>query len=72
MIRIKCVNPHCTAPEGKFLWDENAHLKGNFKPAKPDDPEAISFVSECPFCEIDNKVWLSLVTNEDEVVGKIE
>lgn len=65
MIRIKCINPKCTAPEGKFPWDDGAHAKGG--PAKPGEPGAISFLADCPYCGIENKVWLRKVKLEDKV-----
>ncbi len=70
MIRIKCVNPRCTAPERKFLWDERAHVETGGGPAEPSDPGAVAFVAECPYCGTENKIWLSQ-GKKDDLVKKI-
>ena len=67
MIRIKCVNPNCTAPDGKFFWDERAHVEGGGGLAKPGENGAVSFVAECPYCGTENKIWLKKVKEEDIV-----
>jgi hypothetical protein len=66
MIRIKCINPKCTAPQGKFPWDDRAHADGD--PAQPGEPGAVAFILECPYCGIENKVWLKKVKKNDDVV----
>ena len=70
MIRIKCVNPNCTAPEGKFLWDERAHVEGSEGVAEPGDPDAVAFIVECPHCGHENKIYLKL-PNKEELVKRV-
>ena len=65
MIRVKCINPKCTAPQGKFNWDDRAQAEGG--PAKPGEIGAISFLVDCPFCGIENKVWLFKAKPKDAV-----
>lgn len=65
MIRIKCTNPNCTAPERRFAWDDLAHAEGG--PAQPGDMGAISFLVDCPYCGTENKVWLFKVKQGDSV-----
>lgn len=65
MIIIECINPKCTAPEGKFNCDDRAHADGG--PAEPGVPGAISFLAECPYCGTENKVWLYKVRKDDSV-----
>ncbi len=67
MIRIKCANPHCTAPDGVFSWDERAHVEGGGGLAEPGEEGAVSFVAECPYCGYENKIWLSRVKKNDVV-----
>lgn len=67
MIRIKCVNPRCTSPNGVFPWDERAHVEGGGGLAEPGEADAVSFVAECPYCGRENKIWLSRVKKEDVV-----
>ena len=65
MIRVKCINPKCAAPQGKFAWDERAQAEGG--PAQPEETGAISFLVDCPFCGTENKVWLFKVKPKDAV-----
>lgn len=67
MIRIKCVNPNCTAPDGAFPWDERAHVEDGGRLAEPGEEGAVSFVAECPYCGTENKIWLKRVKKEDSV-----
>ena len=66
MIRIKCINSKCTAPEGKFTWDDRAHAEGG--PAQPGESDAVAFIVECPYCGIENKVWLRKVKKPETVM----
>jgi hypothetical protein len=70
MIRIKCTNTHCTAPDGVFSWDERAHVEGGGGLAEPGEEGAVSFVAECLYCGTENKVWLKRVKKENVVRGK--
>lgn len=70
MIRIKCVNPNCTAPDGVFSWDERAHVEGGGGLAEPGDVGAVSFIAECPHCGTENKIWLKKVKEEDAVTRR--
>ncbi len=54
MIRVKCANPKCTAPDGVFYWER----KTGYEEAKTGEPGAVSFIVECSFCGTRNKVWL--------------
>jgi hypothetical protein len=66
MICIKCINPKCTATEGKFAWDDRAHAEGG--PAQPGEHGAVAFIVECSYCGTENKVWLKKVKKNDGVV----
>jgi len=63
MLRINCINPSCTAPEGKFTWDDLAHAEGG--PAQPGETGALAFFVECPRCGTENKVWLMKIKKTD-------
>jgi hypothetical protein len=65
MIHIKCINPSCTAPEGKFSWDDRARAEGG--PAQPGEPGALVFIADCPYCGAENKVWLFKIKRTDSV-----
>jgi len=65
MIRIKCINPSCAAPESKFSWDDRAHAEGG--PAQPGENGAIAFFADCPYCGTENKVWLFKAKRPDSV-----
>ena len=65
MLRVKCINPKCTAPEGKFMWDDLAHAEGGA--AAPREPGALAFIVECPFCGTENKIWLFKVKQLNSV-----
>ena len=56
MIRIRCINPHCTAPDGIFEFDEKA--TGTAGPSGPKGPNALDYAIECPYCGTLNMVWL--------------
>lgn len=72
MLRVKCINPNCTAPEGKFTWDERAHVNRYGGVAQPDEPEALSFLVDCPYCGIENKVWLKKVKRDESVTRRLK
>ncbi len=65
MIHIKCINPSCTAPEGKFSWEDRARAEGG--PAQPGEPGALVFIADCPYCGAENKVWLFKIKRTDSV-----
>jgi hypothetical protein len=65
MLRIKCINPKCTAPVGKFTLDDSSHAEGGA--AAPGDKGAISFLVDCPYCGTENKIWLFKVKQVDSV-----
>jgi hypothetical protein len=65
MLRIKCINPRCSAPEGKFNWDDQAHAEGGV--AAPRETGAIAYIVLCPYCGTENKIWLKKVKKEDFV-----
>ena len=69
MLRVKCTNPNCTAPEGEFLWDERAHVEGDGGLAQPGEAGAISFLADCPYCDNENKIWLKKVKREHIIRG---
>jgi hypothetical protein len=68
MVTIKCINPKCSAPDGKFEWDEHPSLESDGRVVKLGDPGAKSFVVECPCCGTSNKIWLEKIKPEDIVV----
>jgi hypothetical protein len=70
MIIIKCVNPKCSAPDGKFKWDEHPSLESDGKVAKQSDQGAASFVAECPCCGAENKIWLVKIKREDIIIKR--
>ncbi|VVB72325.1 Uncharacterised protein [uncultured archaeon] len=57
---IKCYNPNCTAPLGIFFW--RSAPEGVL--AEPFEPGANSFIVKCPFCNMDNAVWVKKVRLE--------
>jgi hypothetical protein len=57
MIRIRCINPYCTAPDGIFVFDEKA--VGTAGPSKKGEQNAQRYAVECPFCGTLNMVWLN-------------
>ena len=65
MLRIKCINSKCTAPVGKFPWDDRTHAEDG--PAQPGEFGAVAFIVECPCCGTENKVWLRKVKKPDTV-----
>jgi hypothetical protein len=56
MIRIKCINPKCTAPDGIFEFDDSKI--GAAGPSGPEAPSAMRYVIDCPYCGTKNMVWL--------------
>ena len=68
MLTIKCINPKCFAPNGKFEWDERPSLENDGLVVKQGDPGAKSFVVECPYCGAHNKIWLTKINPEDSIV----
>ena len=56
MIRIKCINPNCTAPDGIFEFDEVS--VGATGPSSYGAPSAMRYVINCPYCGTKNIVWL--------------
>ena len=72
MLRIKCINPNCTAPEGKFAWDERARVNGGSGVAQPGESGALSFIADCPYCGTENKIWLKKVKQNDSVTRGIK
>lgn len=56
MIRIKCINPKCTAPSGIFEFDDSKI--GAAGPASLNEPSAMRYIINCPFCNTKNMVWL--------------
>ena len=56
MIRIKCINSKCTAPDGVFEFDEVAI--GATGPSSYGAPFAMRYVIDCPYCGTKNMVWL--------------
>jgi hypothetical protein len=69
MIIIKCINPKCFAPDGRFEWDERLSLESNGRVAKQGDPGARSFVIDCPYCGTHNKIWLVKMIADPYVRG---
>jgi hypothetical protein len=58
MIRIRCINPNCTAPDRIFSWNERPHLQADGRLARKGDDGAVSFVERCPFCATKNKFYV--------------
>lgn len=58
MINIKCCNPRCPAPEGKFLWDESPYVGKDGGLAEPGDMDAMDIPVKCPYCGTECKIWL--------------
>jgi hypothetical protein len=56
MIKIKCVNKECTAPDRIFEFDE--FLFGATGPGNENEIGSQPFLIECPFCHTNNLVWL--------------
>ena len=65
MLRIKCVNEKCAAPDRVFLWNERPHLEAEGKVAKEGDEGAVSFIVPCKYCGTKNKIWLTNVREQD-------
>jgi len=72
MVKIKCINPKCTAPNGCFEWDEHTSLEDDGRVAKQGDPGAKSFVVDCPYCGAANKIWLVKINPKDKIVKRFE
>ncbi len=68
MVIIKCINPKCPAPNGKFDWDEHPSLESDGRLAKQGDIGAKSFAVDCTYCGIRNKIWLIKIKPEDTIV----
>jgi hypothetical protein len=56
IVKIKCINKCCTAPDGIFEYDVNQ--LGASGPAGPDSENTAFFIIKCPYCETMNKVRL--------------
>jgi hypothetical protein len=61
MIRIKCINSKCTAPDRIFPWNERPHLESEGNLAEEGDDGAVSFVVTCNYCGTKNKIWVTRV-----------
>jgi hypothetical protein len=64
MIRVKCINPECSAPDKIFEFDERS--VGAIGPAKPNEEGAAWYIITCPFCGTRNKISLK---KKDESVS---
>ena len=71
MIRIKCINSKCSAPDRIFPWNERPHLEAEGKLAEVGDEGAVSFAVQCKFCGTKNKIWVTKVLEEDETTRRI-
>jgi len=67
MVIIKCINPKCPAPDGKFDWDEHPSLESDGRVVKLNDPGAKSFVVDCTYCGTHNKIWLTKINPGDSI-----
>ena len=56
MIRIKCRNPDCTAPDHIFEYDDNRIGANGL--GDSDSPDSVLYFIDCPFCQTVNPVWL--------------
>jgi len=70
MLKIKCCNEKCTAPERIFPWNERPHLRADGRLATEDDEDAISFIERCPYCGTRNKIRVTKV-KETEVTRDV-
>jgi hypothetical protein len=69
MLRIKCYNPNCTAPDRIFTWNERPHLLAEGCLAQEGDDGAVSFVVQCKHCGTKNKVWVTKLLTKGETRG---
>lgn len=56
MVKIKCVNPECTAPDGIFEFDMVGARA--IRLAKPREIGSEALIIRCQFCDTLNKVYL--------------
>ena len=67
MVRIKCINSKCTAPDRIFLWNERPHLEADGKVAKEGDEGAVSFIVPCKYCGTKDKIWVTKLRKTEEI-----
>lgn len=70
MIRIRCVNPKCTAPAKTFAWDETGHVGPGGGIAQPHAPGAKSLIITCPYCATEQKIWLTGLNENDPITRR--
>lgn len=70
MLKIKCCNDKCTAPDRIFTWNERFHLRAEGRLAQEEDDDAVSFVVQCKHCGTKNKIWVTKLKT-DEAIRKM-
>lgn len=68
MIRVRCINPNCSAPSKTFQWDETKYVDSDGGIAQPDEPGAIRIVVCCPYCQTEMGVWVKKARMKDSIV----
>jgi hypothetical protein len=66
MLKIKCCNPDCSAPDGIFTWNERSHLLAEGRLAQEGDDGALSFVVQCKYCGTKNKIYVTKLLTKVE------
>jgi hypothetical protein len=69
MIKIKCCNNKCSAPDGIFIWNERPHLLAEGRLAQEGDDGAVSFVVQCKHCGTKNKIYVTKLLTKGETRG---
>jgi hypothetical protein len=69
MLKIKCCNEKCPAPERMFPWNERPHLQAEGKLAQEGDDGAVSFIVQCKSCGTKNKIYVTKLLTKGETRG---
>lgn len=69
MLKIKCCNDKCPAPDRIFTWNERPHLLAEGRLAQECDDDAVSFVVQCKYCGAKNKIYVTKLPTKGETRG---
>ena len=70
MLKIRCCNDKCPAPDRIFTWNERPHLMTEGRLAQEGDDDAVSFVVQCKHCGTKNKIWVTKLLTKDATRGR--